>query len=142
MDRIFVDTSAWFAYANRRDPDHAAVSEFIGSFAGRLITSNYIFDETVSLCRYRLGHEAGCIAGSVLNDPDDVDMVRITPNDERDAWALFCARPDQRYSFTDCTSFTLMRRLGLTTALALDLDFEAEGFLVAPGPHDTSGSSR
>ena len=27
MERLFVDTSAWFAYANRKDPDHAAVRE-------------------------------------------------------------------------------------------------------------------
>jgi uncharacterized protein len=25
MERAFVDTSAWFAYANRHDPDHQRI---------------------------------------------------------------------------------------------------------------------
>ncbi len=61
-----------------------------------------------------------------------IDLVRLTPEDEQAAWALLVARPDKQYSFTDCTSFALMRRLGLTMALTLDTDFEREGFEVVP----------
>ena len=132
MERLFVDTSAWFAYANRKDPEHVRVSDLLRNFPGRLLTSNYVFDETVSLCLYRLGHRAARLVGSVLMDPDEVDMVRVTIEDERAAWDLFCNRADQHYSFTDCTSFTLMRRLGLDTALALDGDFTTESFMIKP----------
>ena len=132
MERFFVDTSAWFAYANRKDPQHTRVSEILRTFPGRLMTSNYVLDETISLCRYRLGHQVARAVGSVLMDPDEVDMVRVTVEDERAAWDLFCNRSDQDYSFTDCTSFTLMRRLGLNRALALDADFSAEAFVVMP----------
>ncbi len=132
MERLFVDTSAWFAFANRKDPDHAAVRESLRSFSGRLVTSNFIFDETVSLSLYRLGHEVARLAGSILLDPATVDLIRITTEDEQAAWALFCQRGDQRFSFTDCTSFALMRRLAIPTALALDEDFRAEGFHVIP----------
>ncbi len=132
MERLFVDTSAWFAYTNRKDPMHTRVSETLRTFPGRLVTTNFIFDETISLCLYRLGHQAARSVGAVLLDPKAVDIIRITIEDERAAWELFCNRGDKRYSFTDCTSFALMRRLGLTTALALDADFSAEGFAVAP----------
>ena len=132
MDRLFVDTSAWFAYANRKDRQHAGVSEILRTYPGRLVTTNYVFDEIISLCLYRLGHHASRMVGSVLMDPDEVDMVRVTSEDELMAWELFCNRTDQKYSFTDCTSFTLMRRLGLDTALALDTDFAAENFIVVP----------
>ena len=47
-------------------------------------------------------------------------------------WRLFLARRDKEYSFTDCTSFVLMRRLGLDAALALDADFAQEGFRTFP----------
>jgi len=130
VDRIFVDTSAWFAYANRGDRQHRVVGNFVREYQGRLVTSNYIFDETVSLCRFRLGHEVARVVGGVLMDPNDVDVVRVTAEDERTAWQRFCDRVDQRYSFTDCTSFALMTRLGLTTALALDADFSTEGFIL------------
>jgi len=132
MQRLFVDTSAWFAYANRMDRGHATVRKAIADFDGRLITSNFIFDETLSLCLYRLGHAATERVGAVLLDPDTIDLIRVTPEDEQLAWTLFRNRSDQRYSFTDCTSFALMRRLGIDTALALDEDFRAEGFRVVP----------
>lgn len=132
MERFFVDTGAWFAYANRRDPDHAAVRAAFRECEGRLIASNYIFDETVSLCRYRLGHKIAQRVGALLMDGDVVDLIRVTPEDEQAAWRLFCSRSDQSYSFTDCTSFELMRRLQIATALALDEDFRAEGFQALP----------
>jgi predicted nucleic acid-binding protein len=134
MERLFVDTSAWFALANRSDVDHDRVAEVLHQFEGRLITSNHVFDETVTLCRYRLGHDVAIRVGQELRDGDGVDQIRATADDEAAAWALFVAREDKSYSFTDCTSFILMRRLGLTRAAALDEDFRREGFETVPTP--------
>jgi len=130
VERVFVDTSAWFAFANRKDAAHGRVRDAMRSFPGKLVTSNFIFDETVSLCLYRLGHDAARTAGSVLMNPELVDLLRISSEDEQVAWRLFLQRSDHDFSFTDCTSFAIMRRLGLTNALALDDDFRAEGFMV------------
>jgi len=132
MLRFFVDTSAWFALVNRDDPDHKTVAALLGKSQGRLIASNYIFDETVTLCLYRLGHSVAQKVGGVLLDSARVDLLRITPEDENAAWELFCKRADQTYSFTDCTSFVIMRRLGIKTAVALDDDFASEGFESLP----------
>ena len=134
MERAFVDTSAWFAYANRHDPAHQRIRHVLRTFQGRLITSNFIFDETVTLCLYRLGYQVAATVGTVLLDPAVVAVVRIMPEDEQQAWALWLARPDKTYSFTDCTSFVVMRRLGLQRAIAIDTDFQREGFLVLPLP--------
>ena len=134
MERAFVDTSAWFAYANRQDPDHTRIRNVLRTFQGRLVTSNFIFDETVTLCLYRLGHQVAATVGVVLLDPTVVDLLRLTPDDEQRAWALFLARPDKTYSYTDCTSFVLMRRLRLHRAIALDADFQREGFVLLPAP--------
>ena len=46
---------------------------------------------------------------------------------------LFEARPDKRYSFTDCTSFVLLHRLGKPAVAALDDPFRQEGFEVEVG---------
>ncbi|MEM7481050.1 MAG: PIN domain-containing protein [Acidobacteriota bacterium] len=134
MQRLFVDTSVWFAYVNRRDPDHASVCELIRSFEGRLMTSNYVFDETVTLCRMRLGHPIGQRVGTVLRDPSSVEQIRLTVADEMAAWILFKERSDKHYSFTDCTSFVLLRRLRLVRVAALDADFRREGFTLLPEP--------
>ena len=89
MERWFVDTSAWFAYANRSDPEHRAVRDALRGAAGRLVTSSFVFDETVTLCRYRLGHAAAADVGAVLRESDAIDLVRVNADDEREAWALF-----------------------------------------------------
>jgi uncharacterized protein len=132
MERLFCDTSAWFAYINKADADHRRVSQVLERFSGRLVTSNFIFDEVVTLCLYRLGHRVAANAGGLLRSGRVADLIRLSSEDERLAWELFLARPDKSYSYTDCTSFVLMRRLGLDRAAALDADFEREGFRVVP----------
>jgi len=131
-DLLFVDTSAWFALVNRRDPDHDSVREALESFRGRLVTSNFVFDETVTLCLHRLGRDTALTVGDELLAGETVDYVRTTVGDESSAWQLFRQREDKAYSFTDCTSFVLMRRLRIDRAAALDDDFRREGFEVVP----------
>jgi predicted nucleic acid-binding protein len=132
VERLFVDTGAWFAFGNRRDPDHHRVRRALREFDGRLVTSNFVLDETVTLCRYRRGHSDAATVGRILQSGDVVDLIRVTADDERQAWALFLERSDQSYSYTDCTSFSLLRRLGIERVAALDDDFRSEGFTVLP----------
>jgi uncharacterized protein len=130
MERVFVDTSLWYAYINTSDRDHAKAQRLIKKHVGRLITSNFIFDETITLCLYNFGHAVARQVGSVLLNPVAVNLVRVSSEDELDAWELFLKRSDKTYSFTDCTSFTLMKRLGIRQGASLDADFAREGFEV------------
>ncbi|MBI3818644.1 MAG: type II toxin-antitoxin system VapC family toxin [Planctomycetes bacterium] len=132
MKSLFVDTSAWFAFINKRDAGHRAVKDALVSFSGRVVTSNYIFDEIVTLTNARSGHVSAMRVGIFLMESKSVDLVRVTAEDEREAWSLFKARADKNYSFTDCTSFVLLRRLAIDDCLALDEDFEREGFHTRP----------
>lgn len=70
--------------------------------------------------------------GDSLLDGNVVRLIRATADDELRAWELFRKRPDQPYSYTDCLSFELMKRLEVTRAAALDDDFVREGFEVLP----------
>ena len=132
MRRLFVDTSAWLSYLSAKDRKHRAVRGVVAEFEGRLVSSNFVLDEALTLCKARLGHAASVQLGRALRDASLVTILRVDAEDEETAWALFVARGDQPYSFTDCTSFTLMRRLGLREVLALDDDFRHEGFQVVP----------
>lgn len=132
MIRTFVDSSAWFAFINKKDAEHASVRNVIKNFEGRMVTSNFIFDELVTLCNYRLGHKTAIAVGDFLLTSNSIDLVRLTPDDEKSAWEIFRKRSDKSYSFTDCTSFALMRRLKIESCVALDDDFAQEGFQVAP----------
>jgi len=96
--------------------------------------------EKLAVCRYqlitlvlvRLGRDAALRVGKLLRDPRTVHLERITPVDENEAWTLFSARADKVNSFTDCTSFVIMRRLRINQALTLDTHFAHEQFIVAP----------
>ncbi|MBI5242187.1 MAG: type II toxin-antitoxin system VapC family toxin [Elusimicrobia bacterium] len=132
MKRVFADTSAWFSYVRRDDPDHAAVKRALEEWEGRLITSDFVFDEVVTLAQARLGHAAAVRVGEALLDSSIVEMVRVSSEDLEDAWEWFKRHRDKAYSFTDCTTFTLMRRLRIDTALATDRHFQQAGFEVRP----------
>lgn len=54
----------------------------------------------------------------------------LTRAQQREAWAFFQQYDDKTFSFTDCTSFVLMRRLGLTHVFTFDADFERTGLFV------------
>jgi uncharacterized protein len=128
---VFVDTSAWYALANRDDPDGKAVKGALSGRGVRALTSTYVFDEAVTLMLKRQGHKPAVTLGDALRS-EAVELVPVDETDLEAAWELFRSRGDKGYSFTDCTSFALMRRLGLDTAIALDEDFAKEGFKVKP----------
>lgn len=132
MERIFVDTSAWVAYVDAEDEDHRRVKAAIAKWKGRLVTTNFVLDETVTLCRYECGHQVAIRAGERLMDGRSVQLIRVTPDDETGAFELLRDREDKEYSFTDCTSFVIMRRLGMTRAITTDSDFRQEGFESLP----------
>jgi predicted nucleic acid-binding protein len=132
MDRLFVDTGAWFAYFNALDPDHRAVAALLEEWEGRLVTTDYVFDELVTLVRYRVGHAEACAAGEALRDPGVAMFVTVSPEDAARAWVRFRRDGDKEYSFTDCTSFAVLERLHLRTAAAVDADFRRAGFRTLP----------
>ncbi len=127
-EKIFFDTSAIYAYINLKDPDHKAIKSFLGNFKGKLVITNYIFDEIITLITSRLGHKTAVFVGNVLLNSPQIEKIWVTQTDEKEAWALFSVRMDKEYSFTDCISFIVMRKYNIKKYLALDEHFKQEGF--------------
>ena len=98
----------------------------------QLLTSNFIIDETITLIRARLGWQAARIFDERARGGKLARYVAVEPQDEDAAWDIFVRYHDHAFSFTDCTSFAIMRRLGLTTAVSLDEDFRTFGFHCLP----------
>jgi len=127
---IFVDTSAWYAIIDKNDQDHAAAVSKIQILDRPLVTSNYIFDEILTLLQARLGPSIAIPFGQKLWDQEVSALVRITEEDEEKAWRVFRQYTDKGFSFTDCTSFALMERLDINTVFALDDHFVQYGKFV------------
>jgi predicted nucleic acid-binding protein len=129
--RLFVDTSAWLALNDKNDQYHAeAVSRSakVKQQKIQLIISEYVFDETITIIRYRVSHRAAVIFGDALMSSTIVSIEDVTDEERLKAWVLFKKYGDKELSFTDCTSFALMMKLKLQKAFAFDDHFKQIGF--------------
>jgi len=59
MKKLFVDTSAWDALADKADKDHPSALRFRDEIAGecKFVTSNYILDELYTLLLMNVGYQ-------------------------------------------------------------------------------------
>ena len=83
--------------------------------------------ESAALIQRRLGLHA---ALTFLKDTRLLDIHWITLEDHAEAVDLLERRGKRYLSLVDCMSFVVMKQYGITTALAYDSDFQAEGFNV------------
>ena len=91
-------------------------------------------DETLTLVRRRLGPSAARDFADGIGRSRSAQLLWVTPTHYREALRLFLEQARTSWSFTDCTSFVLMRELGIRAAFAFDRDFLEAGFDVRPGP--------
>jgi predicted nucleic acid-binding protein len=135
MKPVFVDTAGWAACADAADPDHEvcrAERDRMLKAGHRLVTTDFIADETLTLLRLRLGLGAAEGWWKQVEGSPRVRWERIDPARFDGARALFFRYRDRDFSFTDCTSFVVMRELRLTQALTTDRHFRQFGFELVP----------
>ena len=126
---VFVDTGAWIALTDRSDQYHSAAADIYSRLKQRrerLVTTDYVLDETLTRLRYDAGHahamrfleltEQGERSGVVLR-------VHVTEDIFQSAVALFRQYTTAALSFTDCTSFVVCRRHAIAEAFAFDQHF-------------------
>jgi uncharacterized protein len=134
---IFVDSSAWVAMSDARDGNHLAALEehrqLVSGRAGRLVTTDYILDEAFTLVRKYTGPDGVRRFAAGLEGSKSVQVVWVTAYHFRLARELFLQQTTTRWSFTDCTSFVMMRELGIRKSFAFDPDFLTAGFETEPG---------
>jgi hypothetical protein len=97
-----------------------------------LVTTDYVMDETLTLVRRRLSLAAAEQWWRQVDGSRRVRWERIDAARFDRALALFFQHRDKGYSFTDCTSFAVMRELTLANALTTDKHFKQMGFVVVP----------
>ncbi len=135
MKGLFVDTAGWVACADVVEPVHkraAAARDRWLEEGGVLVTTDYVADETLTLLRLRFGLKVAeawwrQVDGSLRLRWEFVSLARADRARE-----MFFRFADKAFSFTDCTSFVIMRELKLREALTTDRHFAQAGFLTLP----------
>jgi len=78
---LFVDTGAWFALAVPSDPDHQAARRFIEQNRLRLMTTDYVVDELLTLFRMRQQRQRAILWIDDILQAGGIELVQVTPAD-------------------------------------------------------------
>lgn len=138
MERVFVDTWAWYALTDRKDSDHEIAKRANLDLLDRgcvFVTTNFVLSEAVTLIRYKLRHNIALdFWNKILNLVESglLDYARVTGTQETEAKDIFARFSDQDFSFADCASFAVMREQKITHAFTGDHHFATMGFQLIP----------
>jgi len=128
---VFVDTSALYALIDKRDAAYAAVRDTVGPLvrSGRkLVVTDYVVAETVNLANARGGSIVGRRVLDLVEQSAGIRLEWLGIARFELSKAFFRRHADHHYSFTDCTSFVIMRELRISEALTTDRHFPEAGF--------------
>ena len=132
IDYIFLDTSFIKGVFDPKDDFHIKASKFWGQFQKDgewFLITNFILDEMFTLVRKRCGKDLVSLIRQELGKTKKLQFVRVGLNDEKSAWQWFF-NDWSDLSYTDCTSFAVMKRLGLSRVATFDEHFSRAGFKV------------
>jgi predicted nucleic acid-binding protein len=132
---IFIDTGAFIARYVQRDSHHARARRVwaeIEKTRSSCFTSNFVLDETFTLLGQRASYAFAAERARGLLASKALTILRPDAEDELAALDAFTKFADQKVSFTDCTSFVLMRRQRLNRVFTFDRHFLDAGFEVLP----------
>ncbi|NJL39764.1 MAG: type II toxin-antitoxin system VapC family toxin [Leptolyngbyaceae cyanobacterium RM1_406_9] len=137
MNKIFVDTSAFAALADNKDDNHAKAVAFNRGVQGiTLITSNYVLDELHTLLLINAGYLKTVQFKARLDLLITERLLRIVWISEalaEQTWNIFEQfNTDKQWSFTDCSSYVVMKNQGITEVFTFDHHFSQMGFTRLP----------
>jgi predicted nucleic acid-binding protein len=118
---LFVDSSAFYAGADRGDRQHERAVEIL-SGGDALVTTDHVLIETWLLLHRRLGPaSADRFWEGLRSGAARIESVGA-PDLER-AWSIGLEFRDQAFSIVDRTSFAVMQRIAVHRAASFDDDF-------------------
>jgi predicted nucleic acid-binding protein len=127
---IFLDTSFLISLEIDSDTNHSRAVKLNRKIAkglfGKLVISDYIFDETVTVTFGRTRK----LAKAVLAGDSLFESAEIMTVDEKifkDSWKFFKSQKSTRLSFTDCTTVVMMQANGIRNIATFDEDFKNIG---------------
>ncbi len=130
---IFLDTGVFVAFANTRDAKHEEALDIVDGLLegrwGRGVTSDFVFDEAVTVTFARTRHvETAVLVGETILGTSPagriVNLAFVSPRTFLRTWALFRRLAARGLSFTDCTSLELIRALGIEQIASFDRGFD------------------
>ncbi len=130
---IFIDTGVFYAHhdkdASRHDVGVTALNRILtADDHGRAVTSDYIYDEAVTVTHRRTGRiDAAIELGRRIRGdgyPDAIDLLHSSVARFDDAIDIFETYDDHELSFTDAMTIALVEYHEVDGVLSFDDDFD------------------
>lgn len=130
---VFVDTGVFYAHhdedASRHDDAHALVEAILDAEFGQPYTSDYVYDESVTLTRRRMGSfEAARTVGERIlgrgTFPRVFETIVLTERLFQKSVETFERYDDQELSFTDATTIAVCEARDIDYVASFDDDFD------------------
>lgn len=127
---VFIDTGVFYAHqheaASCHDDAMAAIDQVLSGEYGQPFTSDYVYDETVTLVRKRTGQyrSAKRVSDRIVDAESPIPLLNVSPAGFRSALNAFERYRDHELSFTDASTITLVDSEGIDSVLSFDDDFD------------------
>lgn len=125
-----MDTSGWATLFVENDKNHkkaAVIFEEFKNSKALIYTSDYCIDETITTILVRGSRKQSVLAGEALFTSKIIKIVHVCPDYLQAAWELYQKYKDKMFSFTDISSFVIMKGLNIRKAFAFDREFVQAG---------------
>jgi uncharacterized protein len=130
MNAVFADTFYFLALLNPSDQAHGKAVAFTSGNTVRMVTTGWVLTELADgLARSRRGRAEFLATLADLQADADASIVPCDQALMSEGLQLYGKRPDKEWSLTDCISFVVMTKEGITEALTGDRHFEQAGFI-------------
>ncbi len=132
---IFIDTGAFLAKFLSKDQYHSIAWEtwkFLENQKTKIFTSNYILDELATLLGRRACYHFAAERLNSIYTSVSINIWRPEKDDELHALKWFTKYADQKVTFTDCLSFTMMSNAKIQKVFSFDKHFDLAGFERVP----------
>ena len=124
---VFIDTSLLVAFVVAKDTNHekavSIMEEIVGGKHGQAITSEYVFDETVTVVLVR---SKSLYLASKTGDliKESMPVLEVGNNTFEASWNRFRNQKDTKFSFTDCTILEVVESNHIDKLATFDREFE------------------
>jgi predicted nucleic acid-binding protein len=118
-----------------RDQHHARAIQAWRSIAAsrqRVLITELVFAETVTLLRRWAGHEPSRRVGNALLASTNIDLAEVGRDLLHAAWLEFVRDGDPKASLCDAASIVLCRERGIGEVFTFDGHFRDAGFVLLP----------
>lgn len=128
MKAIFADTYYYLAVVNDLDGGHRRAMDFSASYHGSTVTTEWVLMEVADALSSQQQRPSFVELLDNLTNDSSVTIVEANHSLFESGVDLFSRRFDKNWSLTDCTSFMVMQRYGISEALTADRHFAQAGF--------------